>query len=104
MAEHAQFSTLDVEPRVDCVFYAFLCLPPHPFAGVSAVKRTALPFLHPFSLRSWAAPDSLILFLTALCAAAFPLVPQPKVGRGEGNAGRPPSLAVTAITAILRIE
>ena len=49
---------------------------PYAFAGVRAVKRTALLFLHQFSLWSWAAPDSLILCRTALCAAAFSLVTQ----------------------------
>ena len=57
---------------------------PDAFAGV----RAALPFLPPFSLRSWAEPNSLILSRTALCAAAFPLVTPLKVaGECSGPTG-----------------
>ena len=45
---------------------------PDYFVEVRAVMWTTLPFHHPFSLWSWALPDSL--------AAAFPSVTPPKVG------------------------
>ena len=60
---------------------------PAAFAGVRAVKRTALL---PPSLRSWAEPDSLIPSRTALCAAAFPSVTPHKVG---GECSGPTGLA-----------